>query len=196
MNNLKTAVLISSICTLAACSPSKPLSTSPTTSPATVPALALATDNTSLFERAILTATGDDLGTLSLKDLGEGGTEVTVTVSGLDGVGTHAMHFHEIGACEAPSFKSSGGHFNPMNMAHGKLSANGPHAGDMMNMEVGADGTGTLTIINERASIDGNHGLPALLDADGTALIIHERGDDYITQPTGAAGGRIGCAVL
>jgi Cu-Zn family superoxide dismutase len=38
--------------------------------------------------------------------------------------------------------------------------------------------------------------LPALLDADGTALIIHERGDDYTTQPTGAAGGRIGCAVL
>jgi Cu-Zn family superoxide dismutase len=199
MNNLKTAVLISSICTLAACSPSTPPSESPTTPLATVPEPALpaiATDNTSLFERAILTGTGDTLGTLSLKDLGEGGTEVTVTVIGLDGAGTHAMHFHEIGACEAPSFKSSGGHFNPMNMAHGKLSADGPHAGDMMNMEVGADGTGTLTIINERASIDGDHGLPALLDADGTALIIHERGDDYTTQPTGAAGGRIGCAVL
>ena len=180
MINLKTVLLISYMCTLAACSPSTP----PTTK------------DTSLFERSILTATGDTLGTLSLKDLGEGGTEVTVTVSGLDGAGNHAMHFHEIGACEAPSFKSSGGHFNPMNMAHGKLSADGPHAGDMMNMEVGADGTGTLTIINERASIDGDHGLPALLDADGTALIIHERGDDYTTQPTGAAGGRIGCAVL
>jgi Cu-Zn family superoxide dismutase len=198
MNNLKTALLIGSICTLAACSPSTPPTTSPTTPLATAPASlpVSTTDNTSLFERTILTATGDTLGTLSLKDLGEGGTEVTVTVSGLDGAGTHAMHFHEIGACEAPSFKSSGGHFNPMNMAHGKLSADGPHVGDMMNMEVGADGTGTLTIINERASIDGDHGLPALLDADGTALIIHERGDDYTTQPTGAAGGRIGCAVL
>jgi Cu-Zn family superoxide dismutase len=180
MINLKTALLISSMCTLAACSPSTP----PTA------------NNTSLFERSILTATGDTLGTLSLKDLGEGGTEVTVTVSGLDGAGTHAMHFHEIGVCEAPSFTTSGGHFNPMSMAHGKLSADGPHAGDMMNMEVGADGTGTLTVINDRVSIGGDHRLPALLDADGTALIIHERGDDYTTQPTGAAGGRIGCAVL
>jgi Cu-Zn family superoxide dismutase len=83
-----------------------------------------------------------------------------------------------------------------MNMDHGKMSANGPHAGDMMNIEVDRNGMGTLTVINDRVSINGEHGLPALLDADGTALIIHEKADDYITQPTGAAGSRIGCAVL
>ncbi|MFT6269234.1 MAG: Cu-Zn family superoxide dismutase [Alphaproteobacteria bacterium] len=177
MTNFKTVLLLTSVCVLAACSP--------TTAP-----------DTSVFERTILTATGDTLGTLTLKDLGEGGTEVTVSVSGLDSAGTHAMHFHEFGLCEAPSFTSSGGHKNPMNMAHGKLSADGPHAGDMMNMEVGSDGKGTLTLINELVSINGDHGLPALLDDDGTALIIHEKADDYMTQPTGAAGGRIGCAVL
>jgi Cu-Zn family superoxide dismutase len=93
MNNLKTALLISSICTLAACSPSTPPSTSPTTPLATAPASVPVptTDNTILFERTILTATGDTLGTLSLKDLGEGGTEVTVTVSGLDGAGTQPL---------------------------------------------------------------------------------------------------------
>jgi Cu-Zn family superoxide dismutase len=198
MIHFKTALLISSIGTLAACSPATPPATMPATMPeaATAPVTTPATNNTSSFERNILTATGDTLGTLSLKDLGEDGTEVTVTVSGIDGAGTHGMHFHETGVCEAPSFTSSGGHFNPMSMAHGKLSPDGPHAGDMMNMEVGADGTGTLTVINARVSISGDHGLPALLDADGTALIIHERGDDYTTQPTGAAGGRIGCAVL
>jgi Cu-Zn family superoxide dismutase len=81
-------------------------------------------------------------------------------------------------------------------MAHGKLAADGPHAGDMMNIEVGDDGTGSLTVINELVSINGEHGLPALLDEDGTALIIHEKADDYITQPTGAAGSRIGCALI
>jgi Cu-Zn family superoxide dismutase len=177
MNYLKTAVFLTSVCTLIACSPSAP-------------------PEAEALEREILTPTGATLGTVSLKDLGEGGTQVTVTVSGLDGAGTHAMHFHEIGRCEAPSFTSSGGHYNPTNMAHGKLSPDGPHAGDMMNMEVGNDGMGTLTVINERVSINGEHGLPALLDTDGTALIIHEKADDYTTQPTGAAGGRIGCAVL
>ena len=177
MTKFKTALLLISVCVLAACSQS--------------PA-----PDTSVFERDILTATGDTLGTLSLKDLGKDGTQVTVSISGLDGAGSHAMHFHEFGRCEAPSFTSSGGHKNPMNMAHGKLSDDGPHAGDMMNIEVGSDGTGMLTVVNDRVSINGEHGLPALLGDDGTALIIHEKADDYITQPTGAAGSRIGCAVL
>ncbi|MFT4654561.1 MAG: Cu-Zn family superoxide dismutase [Kangiellaceae bacterium] len=177
MTNFKTALLVTSVCVLAACSQSTP-------------------PDASVFERNILTSTGDTLGTLSLIDLGEDGTQVTISVSGLDGAGSHAMHFHEFGLCEAPGFTSSGGHKNPMNKSHGKLSDDGPHAGDMMNIEVGTDGTGTLTVINEYVSINGDHGLPALLDDDGTAFIIHEIADDFITQPTGAAGSRIGCAVL
>ncbi|GAB56061.1 Cu/Zn superoxide dismutase [Glaciecola punicea ACAM 611] len=177
MINLKAAVLLTSVCVLAACSPSTP------------PEMAD-------LENSILTATGSTLGTVTLKDLGEGGTQVTVSISGLDGAGTHAMHFHEFGLCDAPDFTSAGGHKNPMDMAHGKLAADGPHAGDMMNIEVGDDGTGSLTVINELVSINGEHGLPALLDEDGTALIIHEKADDYITQPTGAAGSRIGCALI
>ena len=66
----------------------------------------------------------------------------------------------------------------------------------MMNVEADADGTGTFIVINERVSINGNHGLPALLDADGTALILHAGADDYESQPSGAAGSRIGCAVV
>jgi Cu-Zn family superoxide dismutase len=148
------------------------------------------------LQQDILTASGDILGTVKLKDLGADGTEVTVSVSGLSQEGTHAMHFHEIGLCEAPGFTSSGGHYNPTNMDHGKMSENGPHAGDMMNLDVGSDGAGMLTVVNDRVSIRGDHGLPALLDSDGSALIIHERADDYVTQPTGAAGARIGCAEL
>jgi len=177
MRPLKIALTLTSMAVLAACSD-------------------VDTQTSKVMQQNILTASGDVLGTVQLKDLGSKGTEVTVAVSGLSQAGTHAMHFHEIGLCEAPSFTSSGGHYNPTNMDHGKMSDNGPHAGDMMNMEVGADGTGTLTVINARVSIKGDHGLPALLDANGSALIIHERGDDYVTQPTGAAGARIGCAEL
>jgi len=164
MRPLKIALALTSLAVLAACSD-------------------VDTQTSKVMQQNILTASGDVLGTVQLKDLGSKGTEVTVAVN-------------EIGLCEAPSFTSSGGHYNPTNMDHGKMSDNGPHAGDMMNMEVGADGTGTLTVINARVSIKGDHGLPALLDANGSALIIHERGDDYVTQPTGAAGARIGCAEL
>jgi Cu-Zn family superoxide dismutase len=146
--------------------------------------------------RDIQMADGTTLGTVSLVDLAEGGIQVTISISGLDGAGTHAMHFHEIGLCEAPSFTSSGGHFNPTNVSHGTMSSDGPHAGDMMNIEVTSDGMGTFTVVNERVSIMGDYGLPALIDGDGAALIIHEKADDYTTQPTGAAGGRIGCAEL
>jgi len=177
MTYIKMAILLTSVATIAACSD-------------------VDTTVHESLQQNILTASGDVLGTVTLRDLGSAGTEVTVAIQGLTEAGTHAMHFHEIGLCEAPGFTSSGGHYNPTAMDHGKMSENGPHAGDMMNLDVSADGVGTLTVVNERVSIHGHHGLPALLDADGSALIIHERADDYVTQPTGAAGARIGCAEL
>ncbi len=157
------------------------------------------TDNDTVLSetmtQSILSADSTPLGSLTLEDLGAEGTKITVTVAGVS-PGAHAMHFHEIGLCDAPDFKSSGGHYNPTQMSHGHKMPDGPHAGDMMNVQVAADGTGTFIVTNDRVSINGNHGLPALLDADGTALILHAGEDDYISQPTGAAGGRIGCAVV
>jgi Cu-Zn family superoxide dismutase len=152
-------------------------------------------DKPSTVERDIMSAEGAILGTLTLKDLGMGGTSVSISVSGIS-EGPHAMHFHEYGKCDAPDFKSAGGHYNPTNRSHGKMVADGPHAGDMMNIDVGADLKGEMQIVNERVSLYANHDLPAIFDEDGTALILHEKADDYKSQPTGAAGGRIGCAVL
>ena len=145
--------------------------------------------------QTILSADGKALGSLVLEDLGTVGTKVTVAVAGIS-PGDHAMHFHEIGKCDAPDFKSSGGHYNPTMADHGHKMPDGPHAGDMMNVNVAADGTGTFVVTNERVSIYGDHGLPALMDADGTALILHAGQDDYQSQPSGAAGARIGCAVI
>jgi Cu-Zn family superoxide dismutase len=129
------------------------------------------------------------MGTLTLKAHADGGVAIKVEVEGLQ-PGTRAMHFHEIGLCETPGFKSSGGHFNPAMVAHGE------HAGDMMNVEVGADGTGVFEVVNERVSLRGEGDLPALMDADGAALVIHGGADDYTSQPSGAAGPRVACAVV
>jgi len=133
------------------------------------------------------------IGQVSLRSLKSGGVKVIVEVEGLT-PGVHAMHFHETGLCTAPDFKSSGGHYNPTGVAHGNVDS-GPHAGDMMNVVIGADGTGRFEITNAEVSLNGSD-LPALLDADGTALVIHAGPDDYKSQPSGAAGPRVACAAI
>ena len=157
----------------------------------------LNTDPDSLtLERDILNAAGEVLGTVTLTDMGKAGTKVHLNMTNVtDGDGVHALHFHEFGKCDAPDFKSAGGHYNPTNASHGIKTKEGPHAGDMMNIDIKAT-KGTLTLVNDRVSIEGQHDLPALFDEDGTALIIHEKADDYTSQPTGAAGGRLGCALI
>ncbi len=151
---------------------------------------------------AIMDTSGNMIGALSLSGLGPEGVKLSVAVDGVGlSTGTHAMHFHEIGQCEAPSFKSAGGHYNPAKVAHGTKTAegspsDGPHAGDMMNIEIISAHSAPITVINSRVSLYGEHGLPALLDADGTALIVHAGADDYQSQPSGAAGPRMACAAI
>jgi len=150
--------------------------------------------NTS-YDYEIKNANGGVIGNIELVDLGKKGTKVSIALSGLE-EGSRAMHFHEFGKCEGPDFKSAGGHYNPTGAAHGMKMDDGPHAGDMMNIMVGADGSGSLELINDNVSITSNGPLPALMDADGSALIIHAKADDYVSQPSGAAGPRIGCVVI
>lgn len=141
----------------------------------------------------ILNASGAEIGTLAVKDLAEGGVKVEVGVTNLT-PGIHAMHFHEFGRCDGPDYKSAGGHYNPSGVAHGQVE-DGPHAGDMMNVEIDDNGIGEFIVTNMKVSLRGN-GLPALMDTDGTALIIHGGEDDYTSQPSGAAGPRVACAVI
>lgn len=136
---------------------------------------------------------GADVGTLVVNPIAGGGVKVDVSISGIT-PGTHAMHFHEFGRCDGPDFKSAGGHYNPAGVPHGHVDG-GDHAGDMMNVEASADGTGAFKVINEKVNIKGGS-LPALMDVDGTALIIHAGADDYTSQPSGAAGPRVACAVI
>ncbi len=109
--------------------------------------------------------------------------------------GEHAFHVHAVGKCEGPAFTSAGGHFNPDSHKHGLLAADGAHAGDMPNLHVPQSGDLTVEVIN--AAITLEKGKPnSLFDADGSAVVIHAGSDDYKTDPTGEAGGRIACGVV
>jgi len=105
--------------------------------------------------------------------------------------GTHAIHVHSVGRCEG-DFESAGPHFAPKHNAHGFLGERGPHAGDLPNLFVPADGALVVDLTAPRLSLaDGS-----MSDADGTALVIHEKADDYHTDPSGASGARIACGVI
>ena len=108
--------------------------------------------------------------------------------------GVHGIHLHEKGLCEGPKFASAGAHWNPGAKQHGRDNPAGPHAGDLANLTVAADGTAKSSI--PVAGVKTASGAMMLADADGTALVIHAKADDYKTDPSGESGDRIACAVL
>jgi len=108
--------------------------------------------------------------------------------------GAHAFHVHAVGKCEAP-FKSAKGHFNPGGKKHGILTDGGLHSGDMPNVHVAANGSLTIEVLNPNITLA--KGKPnSVFDADGSAIVMHMKGDDYKSQPSGAAGSRIACGVI
>ena len=122
--------------------------------------------------------------------------EITVTASGLK-PGLHGVHLHAVGKCEAP-FTSAGGHFDPGPASNTDPDANHPfHMGDIPNLEVGADGKGTLKAVTTRVTLSA--GPLSIFDDDGTAIIIHGNEDKGVTgEPkSGVSGGpRIACGVF
>ena len=120
-----------------------------------------------------------------------GGLSVSARISGAPS-GHHGFHIHEFGGCEDAG-NAAGGHYNPAQVKHGDLSAEGltaAHAGDLGNVEIGESGEGAYQRV-----------LPGITLADGTytvggrAVILHTNPDDF-GQPTGNAGGRIGCGII
>lgn len=108
--------------------------------------------------------------------------------------GAYGTHLHAIGRCQAPSFESAGGHWNPTNRQHGRDNPQGQHMGDLPNLLVGTDGRGSLEFTIPGASLTG--GGADLLDADGTSIVIHARPDDYRSDPSGNSGARIACGTF
>jgi len=135
---------------------------------------------------------GKPVGTATFSPVA-GGVELTVKVSDLT-PGLHGIHVHAVGTCEAPEFKTAGGHFNPAGKKHGLDSPEGHHGGDLPNLKVGADGHGTLTAT--LAGVTLGDGDASLFHAGGTALVIHAGPDDEKTDPAGNSGARVACGVV
>jgi Cu-Zn family superoxide dismutase len=108
--------------------------------------------------------------------------------------GTHAVHVHTVGRCDAPSFESAGAHFEPGAKKHGLLNTAGPHAGDLPNVTVPENRKLTAEFLVRDVTLGG--GAAGLMDADGAALVLHSGRDDHATDPAGGSGSRIACAVI
>ena len=118
-----------------------------------------------------------------------GGISFHIAASGLPH-GIHGIHVHAVGRCDPPDFASAGPHWNPAGRMHGLNNPAGPHAGDLQNVNVAADGVLSATVTLPGAS------MATLLDADGAAIVLHAGADDYTTDPGGNSGARIACAVI
>ena len=139
---------------------------------------------------AFLAKSGSKLaGSGTLTETGDG---VSVSLA-LENVppGEHGAHVHEKGDCSAPDAASAGSHFNPASHPHALPESSPRHLGDLGNINIGADGKGTIDVLAPGANLKPNDPSSFL----GKAIIIHEKKDDG-GQPTGNAGGRIGCAPI
>lgn len=140
----------------------------------------------------LTSASGQSVGTAQLVQVGRV-LRIVVDAKALP-PGLHALHMHAVGKCDPPDFASAGPHFNPTNKQHGALNPQGSHAGDLPNLSIGSDGTGRLETATEQMTLGA--GATSLWDADGSALVVHAAPDDFTTDPTGNAGGRIACGVV
>lgn len=154
-----------------------PSAEAPATTPRTLEVPIMAKSGSKLSGKAVLTEV-------------PGGVKVSISLANVT-PGDHGAHVHEKGDCSAADGSSAGGHFNPAGNPHALPTKTPRHLGDLGNITVGPDGTGTHEIVAPGAN---------LKDSDpnsffGRAIIIHAKKDDG-GQPSGNAGGRIGCAEI
>lgn len=138
------------------------------------------------------TADGREVGRGSLQQT-PAGVLLTADLNGMP-AGTHGIHLHTVGLCNAPDFASAGGHFNPSAKVHGIRNPAGHHAGDLTNISVPESGALRVELLAPDVRLGPGDG--TLLDSDGAAIVIHALADDYQTDPSGASGSRIACGVV
>ncbi len=144
----------------------------------------------------LLDANGQELGRAQMVE-GPHGVVLRIELVGLE-PGFKGLHFHQVGTCDDPhaGFKASGAHVNPAEVPHGFLNPEGPDQGDLPNLGVAPDGSAQAEVFSTFVSLTGLGERPALLDEDGSALLIHAGTDDHSSQPIGGAGDRIACGVI
>lgn len=104
--------------------------------------------------------------------------------------GPHGTHIHTMGSCDSDTgpFSGAGTHHNPTAELHGS------HSGDLPNLVVAANGKGTLSGTFNHFTLTA--GLTSILDADGSAMVVHADPDDHVTDPSGNSGTRIFCGII
>ncbi len=137
--------------------------------------------------------TGTAVGTATLTDTDKG-VKIDLDLTGLP-PGDHAIHVHEAAKCDGPDFKSAGGHFNPDKKHHGMQAKDGAHAGDMPNFTADAKGKAKTSIVAPGVNLKASDP-HSVFTGGGTALVIHEKADDMMSDPAGNAGARIACGVI
>ncbi|MEQ8361988.1 MAG: superoxide dismutase family protein [Cyclobacteriaceae bacterium] len=169
---------------LIACTPAKKEEATETSTEETTPA---ATATATMNSASGSTASGS----ASFTQTGDMTVRMSIEMRGLT-PGEHALHLHENGDCSAPDATSAGGHWNPGGMSHGKRGEGEFHAGDVINLTADADGNVSWSEEIEGWTIGGDESTNIL----NKGIIVHETTDDFTTQPTGAAGGRVACGVI
>ena len=117
------------------------------------------------------------------------GIRVTARIQGL-AEGDHGFHVHEKGDCSAPDGSSAGGHFNPTNLPHAGRDAQKRHVGDLGNLTADANGVASVNFVDSHLELSGPNSII------GKAVIVHAGPDDFTSQPSGNAGGRVACGVI
>ena len=146
-----------------------------------------------LVTAPILNTEGNQIGEVSFTEE-EDGVVIALAAEGLT-PGTKGIHLHETGVCTPPDFTSAGSHFNPQKKEHGFENPKGFHLGDLPNIEVDAEGKVSAKMKNNEITLKSGAD-NSILDSDGSALVIHEKADDYKTDPSGNSGARIACAAV
>ncbi|QSX74392.1 superoxide dismutase family protein [Lysobacter arenosi] len=180
---LNTLLAATVVVAVAACS-SAPKTKAPAT-PTAVSTAKAATVNLASASASLVS------GKLSVVPMGDG-VHLTGEIGGFAPYSTHAIHIHEKGDCSAADASSAGGHFNPSASPHGKVDSGAHHGGDMNNIVADGEGVAKVNVHAKGVTLGGG----AANDVAGKAVIVHASADDYKTQPTGNAGGRIACGVI
>lgn len=130
-------------------------------------------------------------GSLALNGAPEG-VHIVGAIQGLQPDSEFGFHIHEKGDCSAPDASSAGPHFNPTGQQHGDPGSQAHHAGDMVNIRSNAEGVARVDTTARGATINSGEST----DVMGRAVVVHEKPDDYKTQPSGNSGKRIACGVI